>query len=396
MSNYPPFSGYTNTGGGGGGGGGAPVNATYLVLSLDATLTNERQFAPTARFAVTDNGAGATYVLDLNVSGVGAGVYAYPSSVTVDTYGRVTAIVAGAAPLASGWTDGGPVVYLTTSTDLVSIGNNVNVPNRKLSVYNTGTDLGVSVVTLASTDNVIETKVSGEVNLRWSVSGTGSTLWGAGGATVPDTRLYRSAAKTLTLDDGAAGGAALVPGADNVGNLGTALLRWQYTSATNYYVFPTAGAVNASTQVSTGAIKFGAGGASVLDLSVSRSAAKTLTIDDNAAGSITVIVKGATNTQQRIHAYTNKNLAASPYTTAATDEMVFWDCSGGNCTQNLPTPVGFGGRTLIVKRIDTSANTLTLTPAAGQIEGGASYVVAGGVNRASITIMSDNVNWWVI
>ena len=49
-----------------------------------------------------------------------------------------------------------------------------------------------------------------------------------------------------------------------------------------------------------------------------------------------------------------------------------------------------------MKRIDTSANTLTLTPAAGQIEGGASYVVAGGVNRASITIMSDNVHWWVI
>ena len=54
---YPPFSGYSGTGGGGGGGG-APANASYLVLGLDATLTDERVFTPSARFNPTDGGAG--------------------------------------------------------------------------------------------------------------------------------------------------------------------------------------------------------------------------------------------------------------------------------------------------------------------------------------------------
>lgn len=113
-TSYPPFSGLLGATSGGGGGG-APANATYLTLSLDATLTDERQFAPTARFAPTDNGAGATYVLDLAVSGVVAAAYTY-ANVTVDTYGRVTAASSGAAPVTSVSVDAGELTNTGTAT----------------------------------------------------------------------------------------------------------------------------------------------------------------------------------------------------------------------------------------------------------------------------------------
>jgi hypothetical protein len=181
-----------------------------------------------------------------------------------------------------------------------------------------------------------------------------------------------------------------------VGSVGTSLLRWNTSIATNFYVYSAAGAANPTTALQGQSLRFGPGGASGLDLRIYRSGVNTVTVDNGGGAASTLAVIGTTNTQQRIHAFTSKNFAASPYTTGTQDETVFWDCSGGNCTQNLPTPVGAGGRTLIVKRTDTSANTLTLTPAAGQVEGGASYVIAGGANRVSITLMSDNANWWVI
>lgn len=106
---------------GGGGGGGAPVNASYLVLGLDATLTDERVFSPSARFAATDGGAGGTYALDLaTVVGV-AGTYAYPSSATVDAYGRVTAVVAGLAPVTSISVDAGELTTTGGTTPTLGL-----------------------------------------------------------------------------------------------------------------------------------------------------------------------------------------------------------------------------------------------------------------------------------
>lgn len=47
-----------------GGGGGAPSSATYLTLSIDAGLSNERVFTPGTSLTATDGGAGGNYSLN--------------------------------------------------------------------------------------------------------------------------------------------------------------------------------------------------------------------------------------------------------------------------------------------------------------------------------------------
>lgn len=92
----------------------------------------------------------------------------------------------------------------------------------------------------------------------------------------------------------------------------------------------------------------------------------------------------------------SKTFADTGYAVAATVETVFWDCSGGNCASSLPTAIGAGGRTITVKRTDASANTLIITAAAGNVEAGAAYIVAGGGGRISVSFRSDNANWWIV
>lgn len=379
----------------GGGGGGAPANAQYLVLSLDATLTDERRFVPAARLSATDAGAGGDYTLDLaTVAGLAPGSYTY-SSITVDAYGRVTSASSGAAPVASGWTDGGTAVYLTTATDDVSIGNNTPVTNRKLSVYNTGTDLGVSVVTLASTDNVAETFVSGEANARWSVDGAGATRWGAGGASAPDTRLVRSSAGTLALDNNAGGAGSLLPATDGLGNIGGGANRWNGVIANGFLVYPSAGAANASTTMGNQAIRMGAGGASALDVKLSRTAASTFTVDNNGGGAATLSVVGTTRTQTRAVATTTQTGA---YAVAAGDDVVFVNPNAGAFDVTLPNANVVTGRRVQIKRITTSANIVTVKSAGGTIDNvaAATGIVLGGGTLNAITVVSDGTNWWIV
>ena len=168
----PPFSGYTATAGGGGGGG-APANASYLVLGLDATLTDERVFSPTARFAVTDNGAGATYVLDLANAGT-AGTYAYPSSLTTDAYGRVTAVTAGdvvttaVTPYAVAATD--RVVFVnaavTQTVNLPAAG--VGLTGRTITVKRIG--INAPTVIVASLGGLIDGALNRTLNNYESIT----------------------------------------------------------------------------------------------------------------------------------------------------------------------------------------------------------------------------------
>ena len=90
-----------------------------------------------------------------------------------------------------------------------------------------------------------------------------------------------------------------------------------------------------------------------------------------------------------------KEYSDSPYTAnALKDCTVIWDAAGGNCVQNLPAATG-SGKIFYFKKIDASANTVTVAPnGTDTIDGAASYVLTA--QYESVTVQDCAVGTWYV
>lgn len=98
------------------------------------------------------------------------------------------------------------------------------------------------------------------------------------------------------------------------------------------------------------------------------------------------LINGSTGTARTI---------TSTDTAAATDYVILADATSGAITVNLLTAVGRNGKVYAVKKIDASANAVTVDTAGTEtIDGAATKVLS--TQYASTMLVSNNANWFVI
>lgn len=76
------------------------------------------------------------------------------------------------------------------------------------------------------------------------------------------------------------------------------------------------------------------------------------------------------------------------------DNIIFADCSTSDITISLPTASGLGGKKFYIKRKDGSFGLTIMPSGSEKIDGGNLFNIHH--NFQSITLTSDNTNWYII
>jgi hypothetical protein len=117
-------------------------------------------------------------------------------------------------------------------------------------------------------------------------------------------------------------------------------------------------------------------------------AAKTMLVGNTGSANSTVQVNGS-------FATAIKSVSAT-YTLTAADFTVLANTTTSAFTVTLPNPSSFAGRMYTIKKVGTGGidNALTISPAAGTIDGGNSYIIYN--DWTFVTMQTDGTNWYII
>lgn len=95
------------------------------------------------------------------------------------------------------------------------------------------------------------------------------------------------------------------------------------------------------------------------------------------------------------NSYTTVISSATSYTLGSTDYVLTLQSLTGATAVTLPAPsASLKGREYVVHK-DASAQTVTITPASGQVDGAANVTLATGAVHARI-LVCDGAAWWSV
>ncbi len=117
-------------------------------------------------------------------------------------------------------------------------------------------------------------------------------------------------------------------------------------------------------------------------------AAKAILVGNTGLANSTMQVSGSLS--MAIQTFTNN------YTATAADNTILMNTTSSALTLTLPNPSTFAGRIYTIKKVGTGGidHELTITPTAGTIDGGTSYVIYN--DWTYVTLQTDGSNWYII
>jgi len=93
--------------------------------------------------------------------------------------------------------------------------------------------------------------------------------------------------------------------------------------------------------------------------------------------------------------FSNVSTVTADLTLGIDNSTILCDASGGVITITLPDVVEFSGFKFYIKKIDVSANDVTIDGNGANVENASTRLLSGS-GRPSLETQSDGTEWWII